>query len=250
MDNKLLLETAVLAGELLLENGAETWRVEDTIGRMLAMSELETAEVFVTMTGFVATLDDPSVDTTMTVVRRVKSRTTNLAVIHEVNRTSRGFCHGVFTLEQARQRLDDLKAHEWPFRLLPFMAAYALIAAGFTMVADPVPVEIFLSAFVGCLTAICQYVCKRLHVRSFLATLFCAAVISVTANIAVDMLGVADSMDSVVIGAIMPLVPGIAITNATFDTLNGDYLSGVARLLEAFVTAAAIAMGISLGLML
>ena len=56
------------------------------------------------------------------------------------------------------------------------------------------------------------------------------------------------SLDAVVIASIMPLVPGVAITNAVFDTLHGDYLSGTARMLEAFVTAAAVAMGIGIGL--
>ena len=37
MDYKLLLDTAVMAGEILLESGAETWRVEDTMLRMLRM---------------------------------------------------------------------------------------------------------------------------------------------------------------------------------------------------------------------
>lgn len=58
----------------------------------------------------------------------------------------------------------------------------------------------------------------------------------------------AGSLDAVVIASIMPLVPGVAITNAVFDTLHGDYLSGTARMLEAFVTAAAVAMGIGIGL--
>jgi uncharacterized membrane protein YjjP (DUF1212 family) len=48
----------------------------------------------------------------------------------------------------------------------------------------------------------------------------------------------------------MTLVPGVAITNAVLDTINGDYLSGTARILEAFVIAAAIAIGIGLGLKL
>ena len=41
MDYKLLLDTAVMAGEILLESGAETWRVEDTMLRMLRMSGLK-----------------------------------------------------------------------------------------------------------------------------------------------------------------------------------------------------------------
>jgi len=48
----------------------------------------------------------------------------------------------------------------------------------------------------------------------------------------------------------MPLVPGVAITNAVYDTLHGDYISGAARMLEAFVTAAAIAIGVGLGMLL
>ena len=63
MDYKLLLDTAVMAGEILLESGAETWRVEDTMLRMLRMSGLKTADVLALTTGFVVTLDDPAMGT-------------------------------------------------------------------------------------------------------------------------------------------------------------------------------------------
>ena len=46
----------------------------------------------------------------------------------------------------------------------------------------------------------------------------------------------------------MPLVPGVAITNAIRDTLQGDYLSGCARILEAFLKAASVAVGAGLGM--
>ena len=56
------------------------------------------------------------------------------------------------------------------------------------------------------------------------------------------------NMDTVIISCIMPLVPGVAITNAIRDTLRGDYISGGARALEAFVTAAAVAIGAGAGM--
>ena len=56
--------------------------------------------------------------------------------------------------------------------------------------------------------------------------------------------------DAIMIACIMPLVPGVAITNAVRDTLNGDYVSGAARALEAFIKALAIALGVGIGLML
>lgn len=54
--------------------------------------------------------------------------------------------------------------------------------------------------------------------------------------------------DLLIISCIMPFVPGAAITNAVFDTLHGDYLSGLARAAEAFVIALAVAIGIGMGL--
>ena len=56
------------------------------------------------------------------------------------------------------------------------------------------------------------------------------------------------NMDTVIISSIMPMVPGVAITNAIRDTLRGDYISGGARALEAFVTAAAVAIGVGAGI--
>ena len=58
------------------------------------------------------------------------------------------------------------------------------------------------------------------------------------------------NMDTVIISAIMPLVPGVAITNAIRDTLQGDYLSGGARVLEAFLKAASISLGVGIGMAL
>ena len=42
----------------------------------------------------------------------------------------------------------------------------------------------------------------------------------------------------------MPLVPGVAITNAIRDIMAGDFLSGTARVVEAVLIAVAIASGV------
>ena len=41
----------------------------------------------------------------------------------------------------------------------------------------------------------------------------------------------------------MLLVPGLAITNAIRDTIAGDLVSGIARAVEAFLTAIGVAVG-------
>ena len=55
-------------------------------------------------------------------------------------------------------------------------------------------------------------------------------------------------IQSVIVGFIMPYVPGVAITTAARDTFNGDYISGSARLLDAIVQAFMVALGVFVGL--
>ena len=51
-------------------------------------------------------------------------------------------------------------------------------------------------------------------------------------------------VDKMVIGCIMPLVPGLLLTNAIRDFFNVDFLSGVIHMVDALVTALCIAVGV------
>ena len=109
---KLVLDTAVLAGKIMLQSGAEIHRVEDTIHRILKVSGMKTAEAFVMPTGLIVTLDDPRMDS-MTVVKRIKTRGTNLSRIAEVNDISRRFCSGNISLEEAFHSLKHMKQYTY-----------------------------------------------------------------------------------------------------------------------------------------
>ena len=50
--------------------------------------------------------------------------------------------------------------------------------------------------------------------------------------------------DKIVIGDIMPLVPGIALTTSIRDFFNGDYLSGTIHMIDALLTSFSIAVGV------
>ena len=57
-------------------------------------------------------------------------------------------------------------------------------------------------------------------------------------------------MDKIMIGGIMLLIPGIAMTNSVRDMLIGDIMSGWLRLLSALLIAGAIACGFALSIIL
>ena len=57
-----------------------------------------------------------------------------------------------------------------------------------------------------------------------------------------------ESANAAIIGGIMPLLSGLAMTTAVRDTVYGDLISGMTRALEALLLAAAAAMGVYVGL--
>ena len=110
--------------------------------------------------------------------------------------------------------------------------------------------DVAVAAATGFLTAAVLFFCRRIQLHMFLENMLCSVFLAVVVGLAVTFLPGDYSRDLIVVSAIMPLVPGAAITNAVFDTLHGDYLSGLARAAEAFVIAAAVALGIGIGMSL
>ena len=104
---KKIAEVAVLAGRIMLESQAESYRIEDTVERILKTSQCQTTEVFANTTGLFVTLDDPSIEP-ITIVRRIKHRGTHLRKIHHVNNISRQLTKGEISLEEARVRLEKV----------------------------------------------------------------------------------------------------------------------------------------------
>lgn len=56
------------------------------------------------------------------------------------------------------------------------------------------------------------------------------------------------SANAAIIGGIMPLLSGLAMTTAVRDTVYGDLISGMTRALEALLLAVAAALGVYVGL--
>lgn len=111
-DYKLLVDISRDAGQRCWPAGQRFTGWKIPWSWILAVSGLKTRQAYVTSTGFIVTLDDPSMDS-MTVVRRIPSRDTNLNRIMLVNDISREFCDGRIDLETAFRRLKHLDASQY-----------------------------------------------------------------------------------------------------------------------------------------
>ena len=246
MDHKLVIDTAVLAGEILLKSGAETYRVEDTMKHILSTENTETAEALVMLTGIVATMEDPGAQP-VTVMRRVNDRGTNIYRIIEVNDISRKYCSGKMSLEATYAALKNLKRRQYSTAV--YNIATVLVPMGFAPLWGGGLKEVAASAFVGGALALLMTAGKRVRAGGFFLNAVCAAG-TTAASILLCCLYPALNVDTLIISGLMPLVPGMAVTNAVRDTLRHDFISGGARVLEAFMTAAAIALGAGAGMLL
>ncbi|RIL87350.1 threonine/serine exporter, partial [Staphylococcus equorum] len=85
IDENKVLDVVLLAGKVLLESGAETYRVEDTMGRIAASFGLDDTYAFVTSAVIMRSLNDR----TNTSLVRVRERTTDLEKIAIANNVSR-----------------------------------------------------------------------------------------------------------------------------------------------------------------
>ena len=246
MDAQLLMKTAALAGELMLCSGAETYRVEDTMHHILKTADnLEMAEVLVIMTGITATIKQKD-ENVISIVKRVNSRSTNMSLIMEVNDISRRYCGEEITLEEAYKELSGLKKNIYS-RLENRLGVLG-ICVGFAIFFGGGIREILVTLLVGLVLTGCMTIGEKMQFHAFLQDVFGAFGIAVSSLLFSNLVKV--NLDTVIISSIMPMVPGVAITNAVRDTLQGDYLSGGARVLEAFLKAAGIAVGIAIGLLL
>jgi uncharacterized membrane protein YjjP (DUF1212 family) len=80
----------------------------------------------------------------------------------------------------------------------------------------------------------------------FLSELFASLCVGVMGVLAVHLHLAHGGLLFVLIGGVMPYLPGVAITNSLRDLLAGDLLSGVARGAEALITLAMLGIGVGI----
>ena len=209
------INIAVKMGKILLKSGAETYRVEDTISRCCLAHGYE-VDPFVTPT--VIILGNEDTDSFIR-VSRIGYRSTNLSLISEMNSMSYNFAKWDMGYEDTCKWLDKKWRQPAPY---DFIAAF--ITGGAAMVA---------------LKQIAGY-----HPSAFWENAVAGVVIATVALICCAM-SVQCTMEKIIVGALMPFVPGVAFCNGLRDYMAGNLMSGNSRIAEALLFASSIAIGIA-----
>ena len=245
IDKKRTLVLALYAAEIMLKNGGETYRVEDTIIRICKASNISYVEAFVTPTGIFISVDQGKKDEhVFSFIKRIKNRTIDLDKVSQVNDFSRRFTTTDLTIEEGMDILRKIDKAPKYNKYLRILGA-GISSAFFALMLQSTFLD-FISSF---LIGICVYLSvafvESLQSNLFIQNLVGGGVASFLAILAVNI-NFGSNIDKIVISSIMFLLPGVAITNAVRDSISGDLVSGLARTAEAFIIAISIAVGVGL----
>jgi uncharacterized membrane protein YjjB (DUF3815 family) len=112
------------------------------------------------------------------------------------------------------------------------------------------PRDAAAAALMGILISFLRLGLQRLNLLQQIQDFLCSAFLGLAALLFTIWLPLGQHLQPIVAGAIMILVPGLSLTVSFRDLVHGDYISGIARFLEALISALCIAAGISIVLRL
>jgi len=247
-DFESVLKAAMLCGLKQLENGGETYRAEDTVMRICSAFDCPDSEVIAFPTGLIITLKYNG-KTVGNSVQRVRKRTIDLAKLSEANNISRSLASGKLQLGDAIRMLENMNRVQPITSKLSGKLLYALIAAISTAFFAVLYGGSFFDAVIaficGGVVQLVSSMMKSGDLFKFAISLLGGGIIALFAVMGTAIFGIG-SVDKIIMGAIIPLLPGLALTTAIRDTMNGDLISGCARLCEVVLVAFALAAGVGI----
>ena len=235
------LDLAYEAGAILLENGAEISRVEETMRRIASHYGVEDESFFVLSNGIMATGKNYARS------QFIPIKGASLDKVVAVNQLSREVEQGRYTLEQLEHRLKGIRAMKAKPAWEQILAS-AVGSAAFCI--------IFGGSFMDCIASFIAGMVLWVFML-FVATKQLSRIVStVSGGLLATLLcfgmyriGLGNHLSNMIIGAIIPLIPGVAFTNGIRDMANEDYIAGTTRLLDAMLTFFCIALGVALAFM-
>ena len=240
------LELAVDVGQTLLENGGEIFRVQETMERVAKSCSCGGFHAYVLTNGVFASTDGGGADAAA--VRHVPTSRVHLGRVAAVNALSRDIEAGRLTTDEARARLCEIRA--MPFTPpLQSVAACAVGTACFAVLFGGGLPEAAAALFAGGVMQACAQKFITGSMGKIITNILLAAIVALTGALACAALGAAGvsaNLDQVIIGGIIPLVPGMMLTTSFRDFANGDYLSGTIRIMDALLVGGSIAVGVGM----
>ena len=240
MEPQQLLSCALDIGEQMLISGAEVGRVEAAIRFICTAYGCSRTDVFTITSSIVvsATWPDGSHGTQ---TRRITGTHTDLSRLHELNSLSREICTDKPSYAYVQTRLGEICAQK-TYPLWLEALGSALIAFSFAVFFGGAMVDGAVAGVLGLGMCLLTWLLRKAELNQIFINVVASFLLSLTSILLVRS-GLGQDVNKIIIGNIMLLIPGIALTNSLRDMISGDIMTGMLRFLDAVLVAAAIAAG-------
>ncbi len=234
-----VLEVAALAGHILLENGAEISRVEETMERISRYYGGKSANFFVLSNGIFTTGGRGYAKTEF-----IPFKGAQLERVVAVSQLSRDIEAGKYSLDQAWERLHEIRAQRSKPVWEQLLGA-AVGSAGFCIIFGGSLADSLASAIVGLLIWAFILFVSAPHLSKPLGNI-AGGLLGTLLCMLLYRLGLGTNLGNMIVGALIPLIPGVPFTNGIRDLAAEDYISGATRLLDAMMVFFCIAAGVAI----
>ncbi len=242
MDYYKLLDFATDLGYELSMSGAETYRVEESVYRILTAYGVE-AEVFAIPNCLIVSITSPE-GHPLTYMRRIGIHGNDLDSVERYSALSRRICaekpEPATAMELLQECREARRDHHW----LAVLLGYFLGSAAFGIFFGGNLMDALVGGLGGMLSGASIMFMDRFKANNFFKTMLSSFPLAFIPYL-FQAIGLIANPDAAIIGAVMTLIPGLLFTYAMRDIIFGDTNSGVNRIVQVLLIALAIACGTS-----
>ena len=240
MDYYLLLDMVTELGYRLAMSGAETYRVEESINRIMQAYGIK-AEAFAIPNCLHVSIETDK-GKPMTRMRRIGHHGNDLDAVEKYSNLSRKICAETPQPDIAVTWLEATEQSRRQYPLILNFLGHTLGAAGFAIMFGGSLIDCLCAGICGLSVGLVNNLMEKFKANHFFRIITASFVSAFLAYLA-GGLWTCVNPDTVIIGALMILVPGLLFTNALRDIIYGDTNSGINRIVQVLLIAAAIALG-------
>lgn len=244
---KKLLHELLNMGEILLSSGAEVNRVEDTLNRMGKAYGASKMNAFVITSSMILTMTYPDGESFTESRRILRPGGPDFVKVEKCNALSRECCSNPKPVEELREQLIEIQKRE--MSLLRLYTGSTLAAAGFAIFFGGGLPDGLVAALFGLFICLCQRRLDAYCANRVMFNLLCSFLMAAGVCL-ISRLIPCLKPDKIMIGDIMLLIPGLAMTSSVRDIIVGDTIAGIMRLVESLLWAFSLACGVMIAIWL
>ncbi len=241
VEHTAVLALAVEIGYRLQNSGAEIYRVEEAVKRIFQAYGVQSGEVFAIPNCLIVSVIDND-GKPISRLRRIPIHGTDLDRMERVYDYCRKICQETPDVEEARAHLYEMDNKYPAFPVWAQMLGYFLGGGAFALFWGGSLPDALAGGLCGLVIGASLTFMGKLEANLFVKTVI-AAFLSALLAVALVQAGIGQNTNYITIGALMTLVPGLVFTNFLRDLMAGDLVAGLLKLVEALLTAGAIAIG-------